>query len=345
MAGFSRNATKLITEFAQKAGKSVDELQDVVVKGIGGKGNKINVDQVREFFNKNPIDSVSSSAKTSSKVSQETAEARRLRRLEIENNPNASPEARARATAALDRTPSKNMTADEWKAQKASRIENSQAGKDYRQKQVELERQAKQEEYMAQKREKLEEYKYQRENRRLAQEEAAAREAKHKEVEKQLNETEWAKEARAKEVDQLNGKMERRTVKDWTQQMRLGNGDESQIFAGRNTRKNNMEKANADIDAANQVYIDTGEGTAQRRHNKKTYWAEVKGKGRQTPGGDTSTLGQKGTTAPNGSDASKIAEENATNGFNFDGIADWAKENQLIVAGGLVAGTLLLTDD
>jgi hypothetical protein len=153
-----------------------------------------------------------------------------------------------------------------------------------------------------------------------------------------------AREARIDEVNALNRPMQKRTLGEKAKEVISGTGDESRRFAGRNTRQANMEKANADINAANQVYMDTGEGSAQRLHDKKSYWAEVKGKGKQTPPSDTK-LGQGGTTAPNGTNPADIAGENATNGFNFDGIADWAKENQLIVAGGLVAGTLLLTDD
>lgn len=44
--------------------------------------------------------------------------------------------------------------------------------------------------------------------------------------------------------------------------------------------------------------------------------------------------------------AQQIAEENAASGPGlFDGIGDWVKDHQLLVAGGLVAGTVLLTDD
>lgn len=44
-------------------------------------------------------------------------------------------------------------------------------------------------------------------------------------------------------------------------------------------------------------------------------------------------------------EAARVAGENASGIINWDGIGEWAKENQLLVAGGLVAGTLLLTDD
>ncbi len=157
--------------------------------------------------------------------------------------------------------------------------------------------------------------------------------------EENLKAEEAARQAR---VDEVNS-MKKKTLGEKAREVIEGTSDESKLVAGRKTRKANMDKANADIEAANQQYIETGVGSAQASHTKQSYWAEVKGKGKQT-GGDTK-LGQGGTTAPNGTNPADIAGENATNGFNFDGIADWAKENQLIVAGGLVAGTLLLTDD
>lgn len=158
--------------------------------------------------------------------------------------------------------------------------------------------------------------------------------------EENMKAEEAAKQARANEV---NG-MKKKTLGTKAKEVIEGTGDESRFIAGRKTRQTNMEKANADIEAANQQYIETGVGSAQATHDKKSYWAEVKGKGKQTPPNDAK-LGQGGTTAPNGTNPADIAGENATNGFNFDGIADWAKENQLLVAGGLVAGTLLLTND
>lgn len=129
--------------------KLLKKMEGTVVK-VGKNGKTAlskgfrSVDEAMEASEKVSAQVVEEEANIRKAINQEQ---RRLRRLEIENNPNASPEARAKATADLDRPHSKNMTAEEWKAKEQARKENSQAGKDYRQKQADLERQAKQTQY------------------------------------------------------------------------------------------------------------------------------------------------------------------------------------------------------
>lgn len=129
--------------------KLLKKMEGTVVK-VGKNGKTAlskgfrSVDEAMEASEKVSAQVVEEEANIRKAINQEQ---RRLRRLEIENSPNASPEARAKATADLDRPHSKNMTAEEWKAKEQARKENSQAGKDYRQKQADLERQAQQNDY------------------------------------------------------------------------------------------------------------------------------------------------------------------------------------------------------
>ena len=406
------------------------------------------------------------------------SEARRKRRLEIENNPNASPEARSKATSALDKTSGQKMTQEEWKAKEQARKENSQAGKDYRQRQKELERQAKQAEYEKNKpskpskqdiedvrryrREEIrdngkteaarnkakedlkrqpqeeaqqvdrtmtrEQYKKQRSEERkktrsfneqedgqlslfdmgtsepnttseyiarettgldgkkhtvfdenknykspepeyktrettgldsekhtvydeVKQQESQVKNQDTLKVNKKTNEVDTAanvdrqaREARVNEVNELNNgnKMERRSLGTWASEIISGTGDETHRISGRKTRAANMAKANADINAANQTYIDTGKGSAQQLYNKNSYWAKVSGEGKKTPDkfnqNDWEDLGKMQNQASAPED---VASQNSKKGLDWDGIAGWVKENQIVTAAG-IAGTALI---
>ena len=406
---------------------------------------------------------------------ESASEVRRKRRLEIENNPDASPEARSKATAALDKTPGQKMTQEEWKTKEQARKENSQAGKDYRQRQKELERQARQAEYEKNKpskqdiedarryrREEIrangkteaarnkakedlkrqpqeeaqqvdrtitrEQYKKQRSEERkktrsfneqedgqlslfdmgtsepnttseyIARETTGLDGKKHTvfdenknykspepeyktrettgldgekhtvydevksqesqvknqdtlKVNKKTNEVNTAanvdrqaREARVNEVNKLNNgnKMERRSLGTWASEIISGTGDETHRISGRKTRAANMAKANADINAANQTYIDTGKGSAQQLYNKNSYWAKVSGEGKKTPDkfnqNDWEDLGKMQNQASAPED---VATQNSKKGLDWDGIAGWVKENQIVTAAG-IAGTALI---
>lgn len=56
-------------------------------------------------------------------------------------------------------------------------------------------------------------------------------------------------------------------------------------------------------------------------------------------------FGQKGMTAPNGTNPADVAEGTAKSGVDLSAIVDWAEKNPLIVAGALAGGAILLTDD
>ena len=369
------------------------------------------------------------------KIADDVAEARRLRRLEIEGSSTASPEAKARATAALDRQPTKNMTAEEWKAKEAARRENSQAGKDYRQKQAELQRQAQQQEYEAgqqaaasrkqdikQRKEDVTNRRIERERKAMEAESAQAeadaaktraealdvknneispeQRAKNDALKKELTERKIAREKAKDGIAPPQEEVRDRQAKPLTAEERKQRGlggqskaeyDLQQKEAAKEAaqRQKEFDEAQKNINQQNRPLIQktldgakhvketlsggwqavkdtvtgaTREANAQfaTSYNQMVHdaggsaadYIDIKGAGKLSKEYDSvkdafnaSGLGQKGTTAPNGSNPADIAAENAANGFNFDGIAEWAKENQLIVAGGLVAGTLLLTDD
>ena len=167
---------------------------------------------------------------------------------------------------------------------------------------------------------------------------------KTNEVDTTANIDRQAREARVNEVNELNNgnKMERRSLGTWASEIISGTGDETHRISGRKTRAANMAKANADINAANQTYIDTGKGSAQQLYNKNSYWAKVSGEGKKTPDkfnqNDWEDLGKMQNQASTPGD---VAAQNSKKGLDWDGIAGWVKENQIVTAAG-IAGTALI---
>ena len=502
---YGKKFVNAVEDFASTTSRNFDDVMEEVTKTVKADGSKHkNLNKFIDDYNKaaNSTEfTLKDAPATSEKLlpavqdegitrvnkmsqaledakSSKTPEARRKRRLEIENNPNSSPEARAKATAQLDAKKSKPETAAEYKQREADRINNSEAGKNYREKQKELERQARQAEYEKNKpskpskqdiedarryrREEIrdngkteaarnkakedlkrqpqeeaqqvdrtmtrEQYKKQRseerkktrsfneqedgqlslfdmgtsepnttseyivrettgldgkkhrifdenKNYKSPEPEYKARETigldgekhtvydevkpqesqiknqdtlkvnkKTNEVDTTANVDRQAREARVNEVNKLNNgnKMERRSLGTWASEIISGTGDETHRISGRKTRAANMAKANADINAANQTYIDTGKGSAQQLYNKNSYWAKVSGEGKKTPDkfnqNDWEDLGKMQNQASAPED---VAAQNSKKGLDWDGIAGWVKENQIVTAAG-IAGTAIV---
>ena len=110
-----------------------------------------------------------------------------------------------------------------------------------------------------------------------------------------------------------------------------GNGDGTKRIRGRNTRESARQ-------AANQRYIDTGEGSAQSKKQFRKNYKTSENNGPSSNASDyTNILGS--------SSASDVAEENATKLSElWDGLPDWAKYTGTAVAGG-IAGTVLFDGD
>ena len=110
-----------------------------------------------------------------------------------------------------------------------------------------------------------------------------------------------------------------------------GNGDGTKRIRGRNTRESARQ-------AANQRYIDTGEGSAQSKKQFRKNYKTSENNGPSSNASDyTNILGS--------SSASDVAEENATKLSElWDGLPDWAKYTGTAVAGG-IAGTVLFGGD
>ena len=161
-----------------------------------------------------------------------------------------------------------------------------------------------------------------------------------------LNTEEGVRQMRQAEVDKANRNWVRRrldsaseafgNLKNNISDTITGTGDGSRRIAGRNTRE-------AARQAANQAYVETGQGKAQsRREFFKNYKPETPSN--QAPSSNASDY----TNILGASSASNVAEQNATGGINWSGIGEWAHDNQLIVAGGIAGGAILtssLLDD
>lgn len=170
---------------------------------------------------------------------------------------------------------------------------------------------------------------------------------KTNEIDTKTNIERQAREARINEVNNIvganNNNMKHRSLGTWVEELISGTGDETHRFSGRNTRRANMEKANIEINTANQRFIDTGEGKDKVRgfYDKNSYWAEVKGKGKKQPANNTFNQNDWSDITDAASQAENVAGQNSKKGFNFDGIAKFMKENQLITAAG-IAGTAFI---
>ena len=111
-----------------------------------------------------------------------------------------------------------------------------------------------------------------------------------------------------------------------------GNGDGTKRIRGRNTRESARQ-------AANQRYIDTGEGSAQSKKQFRKNYKTSENNGPSSNASDyTNILGS--------SSASDVAEENATKLSElWDGLPDWAKYTGTAVAGGIAGAVLFGGDD
>lgn len=111
-----------------------------------------------------------------------------------------------------------------------------------------------------------------------------------------------------------------------------GNGDGTKRIRGRNTRESARQ-------AANQRYIDTGEGSAQSKKQFRKNYKTPENNGPSSNASDyTNILGS--------SSASDVAEENATKLSElWDGLPDWAKYTGTAVAGGIAGAVLFGGDD